>query len=468
MFLASLLSVFAGAWLLAAAPFTVTMKSAGYSARSDGKTVTVTRVEPRSVAAEAGLQKGMKVTGIFMPIRAFIKVPLPQLNATDLQDALTPQPAESLGLQVETKRGPEQLILQSRDPLPANPFPVIPLTQAQQERLTMVQANLYQVRLMQALMEQQQGPPLKVRQETTAYVMQGKLVGVEGGGATPLWLHPSISLEARCRDGLEKLEVSGAAKDVNLTLKPEDARYAGGSSFELVPALWKAPQVVQQCAGVPKPLEQSLHLKLTCKGKPPVEQDAAVKLAVRCGEPAPVTRRLMFLREPWDFMVGDKTPLQVDVGTGMIIPRPSEVAVVELDADGKVTRRLASVPIAKNTHDSTVHVPLDTTVARTVKLAVEVRYADGSTWLTEPDTREVRSQEQLDALKRKVTESRAKMDAFEKRFAAKFNDPCADLPATMKWLQAQPDLEYASAAESGHSFSYKVKDTLAPLVFSCH
>lgn len=101
MFLASLLSVFAGAWMFAAAPFTVTMKSAGYSASSDGETVTVTRVEPKSVAAEAGLQPGMKVKSISMPARAFIKVPLAQLGAADLQDALTPQPGESLWLKVD-------------------------------------------------------------------------------------------------------------------------------------------------------------------------------------------------------------------------------------------------------------------------------------------------------------------------------------------------------------------------------
>ncbi|WP_223637892.1 hypothetical protein [Corallococcus sp. EGB] len=469
MFLASLLSVFAGAWMFAAAPFTVTMKSAGYSARSDGKTVTVTQVAPKSVAAEAGLKKGMKVTSIFLPYRAFTQVvPLAQLGATDLQDALTPQPAEVLGLLVETAKGAEQAILKSREPVPDNPFPVIPLTLAQQQRLTPMQLSHYQVRLMQAAREQQEGPPLKFEQETTAYVMKGKLAGVEGGGATPLKLHPSIALKTDCRSGMEKLELSSTAKDLNLTLRPEDARHPG-APFELAPALWTVPQVLEQCDGATKPLEHSLHVRLTCKGKPPVEQDATVKLAVRCDVPAPVTRWLMFLGQPWEFMEGDKTPLEVDVATQTLIPRPAEVAIVELDADGKVTRHLSPVPIAKSTHDSStkVQVALDTTAARTVRLAVEVRYADGSTRLTEPQTREIVSQAQLEARRREVIEARAKLDAFEKRFDAKFNDPCDDLPATMKWLKDQPDLEFASAAENGHSFSYKVKGALAPLVFTC-
>ncbi|MBN9682646.1 MULTISPECIES: hypothetical protein [unclassified Corallococcus] len=471
MFLASLLSVFAGAWMFAAAPFTVTMKSAGYSAHSDGETVTVTQVEPKSVAAEAGLQPGMKVKRIDMPARAFIKVPLPQLDATDLQDALTPQPGESLWLKVDPHpKGTTQVVLKSREPLPDKPFPNVPLTQAQLERLTPMQFAMYHARLQQAFMEEQERPRLDARQDTTAYVMKGKLVGVEGGGATPRWLHPSIDLTASCLTGVESVELVSTAKGVGRTLRPEDSRYPGTKTFDLTPALWSVPQVLQQCEGTPRPLEQSVRIKLTCKGKPPLEQEVAMKLAVRCDVPAPGNRQPLSLREPWDFMVGDKTPLQVDVSAHQLIPRPTEATLVEVDAEGRVTRRLKSLPMGKNAHESSlqVEVPLDTTVARTVRLALEARYSDGSTWLSEPQTREIRSQAQREVDEREVMEAHAKMEAFQKRLAARFNDPCADLPATMKWMDAQPDLEYASAEEDGHSFSYKVKGALAPLIFICH
>ncbi|NRD43339.1 PDZ domain-containing protein [Corallococcus exiguus] len=470
MFLASLLSAFAGAWLFAAAPFTVTMKSAGYSARSDGETVTVTRVEPKSVAAEAGLQVGMQVKRIDMPPRAFIKVPLAQLDATDLQDALTPQPAESLWLKVDPHpKGTTQVILQSREPLPDNLFPSVPLTQAQMERLTPMQFGLYHGRLQQAFVAEQEQPRLEFKQDTTAYVMKGKLVGVEGGGATSLWLHPSLDVRTTCRTGLEQLEVSGTVKGLDFTLRPEGTRH-NGEPFEVAPALWAIPNVLQQCEGSPKPLEKSLHVKLICKGKPPLERDVTVKLAVRCDMPSPVSRRPLYLREPWNFMVGDKTPLQMLVSAHQLIPRPTEATLVEVDADGQVIRRLRPLPMGKNARESSiqVEVPLDTTVARTVTLALEARFSDGSTWISEPDTREIRSQAQLEAEHREVMEAHAKMAAFEKRFAAKFKDPCADLPATEKWLEAQPDIEYASAEEDGHSFSYKVKGALAPLIFSCH
>ncbi|MHA7633807.1 hypothetical protein [Corallococcus sp. M7] len=471
MFLASLLSIFAGAWMFAAAPFTVTMKSAGYSARSDGETVTVTQVEPRSVAAEAGLQEGMQVKRIDMPARAFIKVPLAQLDATDLQDALTPQPGESLWLKVDPHpKGTTQVVLKSREPLSANVFPNTPLTQAQQERLTPMQFAMYHARIQQAFLEEQERPRFDARQGTTVYVMKGKLVGVEGGGATPLWLHPNIDLQVSCLTGVESVELVSTAKGVRRTLGPEDSRYPGTKTFDLTPALWPVPRVLQQCKGAPKPLEQSLRIKLTCKGKPPLERDVAMKLDVQCDVPAPGRRQPLDLREPWDFMVGDKTPLQVDVSAHHLIPRPTEATLVEVDAQGRVTRRLRPLPIGRNAHESSlqVEVPLDTTVARTARLALEARYSDGSTWISEPQTREIRSQAQREADEREVMVAHAKLEAFQKRLAAQFKDPCADLPATMKWMDAQSDLEYASAEEDGHSFSYKVKGALAPLIFICH
>ncbi|NOK34866.1 hypothetical protein HMI49_16830 [Corallococcus exercitus] len=470
MFLASLLSVFAGAWLFAAAPFTVTMKSAGYSARSDGKTVTVTRVVPGSVAAEAGLEKGMKVTGVPQPFRAFIKVPLPQLGATDLQDALTPQPAEDLWLRVETKRGPDQLILKSREPLPDNPFPVMPLTAAQQERLTPLQANRYQARMVQSAMEAMRRPRAELRQRTTAYVVKGRLTGIDGGGATPLWLHPSMELRTPCGDRLEKVELSSATGDVNLTLRPGEAGEPGGP-FELAPPLWPVQQVLQ-CKSTPTDLERTLHVKLSCKGLPPGEQDVSVKLTVHCDEPYGASRRAqppLVLGEPKDFLVGDKTPLQLEVFAHQLIPRPTEVTVVELDAQGQVTRRLAPAPMGKNAREpgQRLQLTLDTTARRTARLALEARFSDGSTWLSEPQTREIRTRAQVEALRREALEANDRADAFLEDLHDRFSAPCADLPTTMKWILAHPAIE--SAQGTSGKIYYRVKGSASPYsaVFMC-
>ncbi|RYZ43522.1 MAG: hypothetical protein EOO71_03430 [Myxococcaceae bacterium] len=477
MFLSSLLSVFTGAGLLAAVPFTVTVKSAGYSARSDGETVTVTQVVKKGIADKAGLQTGMTLLRISMPMRGFTsRTPLPQLNEADLQDALTPQPGEYLELNVASKdpkkKGPPSVFLQSREPVPDNPFPIVPIPKEQLSRLTSQQMNLYFVRLAQSANEARNQPVLKTEQETTAHVVKGRLEGVDGGGYTTLQVHPRLILEADCHSALEKVELSSDAGFKALTLRPA-ATDRTAERFVLDLPLWKTQDVVQGCTSARTALERTLRVRLSCQGKPALERDVPVKLTVSCSDTLPETlsyaRKVLFLREPYEVLVGDKEPLTVDVWLERIIPRPTEAALVELDAGGKVLKRVMALPIPADPRErQTLQAPLDTTSARTLRLAVEARFADGSNWVGAPETREIRTQEQVDALTRQVVEGRAKMDAFEKRFAAKFADPCKDLPATMKWLQAQTDLEYASAEEDGHSFSYKVKGALAPLVFSCH
>ncbi|RKH44871.1 PDZ domain-containing protein [Corallococcus sicarius] len=472
MFLNSLLSVFAGAWLLAAAPFTVTVKSAGYSARSDGETVTVSQVIKKGLADKAGLKKGMTLLSITMPIRPFTSnTPLAQLNKAELQDALTPPPGELLELRVASD-GPGSVLLQSREPFPDNPFPVVPLAKEQLERLTPLQMNLYFARLSQFASEARNQPVLKTEQETTAHVVKGRLEGVEGGGYTSLQVHPRLILDAECQSPLEKVELRGGAGFKALTLRP-DAPDRTGKRFVLDLPLWKAGDVVQACARARTSLERTLHVRMSCQGRPALERDVPVKLTVSCSDTLPATlsyeRKVLFLEKPYEFLVGDKEPLTVQVWLERLMPRPAKAALVELDAGGKVLKRIMEIPIPADPRErQTFQVPLDTTTSHTVRLAIEARFADGTTWLGAPETREIRTQEQVDARTRRVVEGRAKMDAFEKRFAEQFNDPCVDLPATMKWLQAQSDLEYASAEESGHSFSYKVEGALAPLIFSCH
>ncbi|MCY1039696.1 PDZ domain-containing protein [Corallococcus sp. bb12-1] len=474
MFLASLLSFFTGAWLLAAAPFTVTMKPAGYSARSDGETVTVSQVVKGGIADKAGLQTGMTLLRIDMPFRRFTsRTPLPQLTEDELLDALTPQPGELLQLGVASKdprkKGPWTVLLQNQEPFPDNLFPVVPLPKERMDRLTLHQMNHYFARLAQAAEAEKNKPTLEAEQEASAYVVKGRLEGMMGGGFTPLQAHARLILKANCHSPLEKVELSGGAGFQARTLRPDSAIQTY-QRFVVDLPLWSVRDVVQGCASPQPPFERGLNVSMSCQGKPVLKRDVAVKLTVHCEEalPGAVTygRQVVHLAAPWEFLVGDTTPLSARVSIDKLIPRPAEATLVELDAAGKVLRRHASLPT--DAHDQEFKVTLDTKEARTARLAVEVRFADGSNWVSAPETREVLTQEQVDARIREVREARAKLDAFEKHFFEKFDDPCKDLPATMEWLQAQTDLEYASAEKDGHSFSYKVKGALAPLAFSCH
>ncbi|MBJ6759176.1 hypothetical protein JGU66_00285 [Myxococcaceae bacterium JPH2] len=475
MVVSALLSVFTSAWVFAAAPFTVTLKSVGYSARSDGEQVTVSRVEQGSVADRAGLEPGMILVRISEPPRGFTsRTPLAQLKEADLLDALTPQPAEYLELKVRAegamKRSRSRVILQSPEPLPDNPFPTVPLPPEQMARLTPRQLSLYFARLAVAGSEARNRPRLQVSQETTAHVVKGRLAGVDGGGFTPLWIHPSLVLDADCHGPLQEVALRGGEGGPSRTLKP-DSMGRTQERFTVDLPLWSTREVIQGCSKEGPVFERRLHASLSCQGKPTLEQDIPVKLTVRCADAPPrgfVARRLLlFLDEPTAFLVGDQASVQGEVDFDKILPRPAEAALVELDAAGAVSRRILAIPMDSKTRPK-AQAPLDTTNARTVRLAIEARFADGSTWIGEPQTREIRTPAQVEALNQRVTEHRAKLDAFEKRFAAQFDDPCQNLSATMTWLRAQDELEYASAEDDGHSFSYNVKGGLAPVIFNCH
>ncbi|RKG92781.1 hypothetical protein D7V88_04800 [Corallococcus terminator] len=467
MFLSSLLSVFTGAWMLAAVPFTVTVKSAGYSARSDGETVTVTQVVKKGSADKAGLKTGMTLLRISMPVRSFTShTPLPLLNEADLLDALTPQPGEYLELRVASKgpkkKGPGSVLIQSREPVPDNPFPVMPLSKEQLERLSAQQMGLYFARLAQSTNEAMSGPVFRVSQKTTAYVAKERLEGVEGGGYTPLQVHPRLILELDCGGPLEKVELRGDAGFQARTLRP-DAANSTAARFVVDPPLWTSEDVVQGCASARTTHMRTLHGSLSCQGRPVMERDIPVTLTVSCDESIPQrvasARDLLSLEEPWDILVGDTAPLNVAVYLDRLIPRPTEVALVELDEGGKAVQRHATLELPQELQAQKLQVSLDTTRARTARLAVKVRFADGGIWMSEPQKRLIRSKEQVEA--------NAKLEPLAERLGEKFKDPCADLAATNAWLNEQPDLIFASDDATQPYFFYSVAGTHGTVKVAC-
>ncbi|WAM28601.1 PDZ domain-containing protein [Myxococcus sp. NMCA1] len=100
MFLAFMTSALTSAWLLTAAPVFVTVEPLGFTVRSDGEKVTVTRVKRGSVAARVGLEPGMRIERIDAPRRRFARGPIAKLSQVDLHDALIPTWDEPLLLQV--------------------------------------------------------------------------------------------------------------------------------------------------------------------------------------------------------------------------------------------------------------------------------------------------------------------------------------------------------------------------------
>ncbi|MFP2925032.1 hypothetical protein ACLESO_07395 [Pyxidicoccus sp. 3LG] len=313
-------------------------------------------------------------------------------------------------------------------------------------------------------------PPFEVEQSTTAFVIKGQVQGVEWGGFTPLWVHPSLVLQANCEGRLRKVELRGADTKLLRTLEMPADSTLHGTRFDIDLPVWSVKEVVQQCQTGKASLERSLNATLFCQGQREQKHGFVAKLAVSCDAPVPYlvqAKRDLLLRlgPPYDALrVGSSEPLTVGADLTRMIPRPTEAHLVEADADGKVLRRLAPLALPEELRGQELQVPLDTRSARTVRLAVETRFADGSTWVGGVKTQEIIT----DTARQARSEADGEMQAFEVRFREKFKDRCADLDATMEWLEEQPEIEVASVAEGGHSFYYKVHGALSGMSYSCH
>ncbi|WP_163781921.1 PDZ domain-containing protein [Myxococcus vastator] len=485
MFLAVMTSALTSAWLLTAAPMaitgSVTVEPLGFTVQADGEQVTVTRVERGSVAARAGLEPGMRIERITAPVRRFASGPITTLSLVDLHDALIPTWDEPLQLQVWADKRFLRVELARTDPRPAEEFPVIPLPKEQVARLTPRQQAQYHMRLLMNARPPPPRPELTLAQETTAYVVAGALKAMTGGGFTPARVYARATLTATCPGPLEKVVLGGAARGLPQTLLPSDSA-RGGSKFTVDLPLWAPAAVRRACASTSPPLKVQLRGALHCKGAPVETRDFTATLAVVCNQPTPYMakdpRNQLALAgqsrsedDTWpikQFEVGENGSLELGARPSEVIPMPSKVALVELDAKGGVARRLQKAKVQETEREQRFQVAIDTKAPRTVRLALELGFPDGSTLRSHPVDVKIVTKEEVAEQDREASESYAKWKAFERKFFDAFRDPCANLPATVTWLQAQPEIKWATSDKHGDSFSYEVKGALAPLLFSCH
>jgi hypothetical protein len=308
---------------------------------------------------------------------------------------------------------------------------------------------------------------------TTAFVVKGQLQGVDWGGFTPRWVHPKLVLNVNCPGVVRKVELRGAGEKLLRTLTmPEDSTLHG-TRFDLDLPVWSTQEAVLQCQTGNAILERPLNATLFCQGRSEQKHAFAVKLAVSCDAPVPehvVSVRDLMLRldAPYGYRVGSTEPVTVGVDLNRLTPRPTEANVVEIDAGGKVVRRLAPLALPEELRGQQLRVSLDTKEARTARVAVEARFSDGSTWVGSTKTQEIITGAAMMEREQAWADAESKMMAFEDRFGEKFKDRCTDLDATMKWLREQPEIEHASVSGNGHSFYYKVKGALSGMSYICH
>jgi hypothetical protein len=184
---------------------------------------------------------------------------------------------------------------------------------------------------------------------------------------------------------------------------------------------------------------------------------------------------------------GDTSPLQqlevgapgtLELGARLsdVIPVPSEATVVELGAQGEVARRLLTARVREKESEQRFQFVLDTKEPRTARLALELRFPDGSVQLSLPVDVTVVTAEVVAEQLRQRKVAREKQESFERKlhdaWKWKWSDPCDDPPKLVAWLKDQPEVERASGTGANFSgfyeISYKVRGAPAPAMIKCH
>ncbi|MCY1043216.1 hypothetical protein OV208_18005 [Corallococcus sp. bb12-1] len=473
LLLSAATSLFTTTWLLTAAPFTVAVEPVGFSVRSDSAGVSITRVVPGRGAAQAGLEPGMRIQRIVSPIRTFAQGSLAKLGRVDLHDALMPTWDEPLILEMgETPQQGHYITVQRDDPRPAQEFPPGPLPLKQLERLTLTQQAMYGARLPLRSRDPEDEPSLTLHHESRAWVKKGQFQGMTGGARTGLWVHPSLQLDSNCPGRIVQVELSGPGPGLPRTLKPEPGETNSWKQFDFDLPLWSLRDVTKACAQGRASLTATLRARLSCQDEPVLQKSLPVKLALTCNqtpeEGVSDELDLVAVRGEEEFLVGAKAVVTVEVmRLDTEVPQVESVTVVEVDAQGRDLRRVVTLTVPAGTEEVKTEVTLDTTAPRTVRLAAELRFSDGSTRRTPAQEVPIITPEFVAARQKEDEAGGERLHAFTSRFDKEWKSPCANVPATVAWLQKQPEIESASGDKGGHHFSYKVKGSIL-ILFDCH
>ncbi|MCY1043217.1 hypothetical protein OV208_18010 [Corallococcus sp. bb12-1] len=477
LLLSAATSLFTTTWLLAAAPFTVTVEPVGLSVSSNGEAVVVTKVVPGSPASREGVKPQMRLESIGGPMRFFSLSPLTKLGQEELQAALTPTWDEPLIFTVAPQgKEPEQTFtLKRADRAPRVEFPVVPLPDEQVRRLTVMQMQRYHIRLAQVMNGEPtfpEAPSLELQQEdTAAWVTQGQLRVMDGGGFTGQWVHPRFVLKSACPLGKGKLEVSKAGPGRPLTLQVEHGSRRPFDDTRVDLPLWSLQDVTKACAQGRKELTASVAATLSCEEDPALKKSLPVKMALTCEQPLPVGRsgelELLVNRSKYTYLVGEQARPEMEVLLSTLFPNAASVTLVQVDAQGQVIRRFATYPVPSDARGVTMEATLDTTGVSTVRLAAELKFADGSTRLTSAEQVAISTPE-LETKKdqARVAGTKALME-ISARLTKERKSACDDPDGSVAWLEAQPEVESASNHE-GHSISYRMKGSGESLSIMCH
>lgn len=452
--------------LVLAAP--VQIEVMGFSVTRDQAVVTVTTVTPGSPAAAMGLEPGMTLVQLMSPTWMFMGGRgLSELDERDLHDALSPPAGEALVLRV--RRGDSSAILSGACKAAApDPWTVGPLTTDGLQRLSVMQLGRYNAwQVAGRRLTPEPRAPLALEGRPVARLAKETLLAVDSGGWTPAWVYLSGRLRFSCASSpMRFVELTSEAPVPRVAAQSSDQALQGSSVPVELP-LWRTRDVVAACkAGKQRVASVPLTATLGCDGQAPSSLPLTLDLELACDEPAPKEVFRLQLRVERETLVMGEGATQKAWWWSRDPPRPRAVAVVERDAQGRVTRRLGALTPGDDSEWS-ARISFDVARPRAFSAALELEFPDGTTEVGPPLAMRVISHED-DA--KELALFRAQLDASEavrRRLFLQRPDFCKDPQGTVAWLQQQPEVTFAASADHGHSISFQALKG-PPHLLSCH
>ena len=455
------------ALVLSSAP--VSIEVIGLTVENRPQALTVTAVKAGSPAAKAGFEPGMVLTGpIFTPRWLFAEGKLSSLSDVDLHDALTPPQREALMLGVQKGTKALTLSVRREDPLPpGDPFPPL-LENAKVLRLSELQRYHYFVNSPEGRATRHQLPqfvhePLTLAFEGVAPTLEVGPTGLSSGkGASwsPQWVYfeGKVAIECPASSPMRSVEITSTAPGPKQVFGPQP-NVVNTTLVMVELPLWRVSDAREACRQQRNSIPSvPVTGVLKCEGQPPRTVALGLPLLLECGETA-VTERfrhpgLRVENSPTIF-VGEKATRELSL-RWFFHPRPVSVDILELDGSGTLRKRWATLKPPASGDESSLPIVIDTNKPRSMSFVAELKFPDGSVERGVPQTLSVVTHEE-DAAAGQAEKARFdNMSMVMASLKKTFPDPCADLPATIAWLNKQPGVTNAGTADNGLTLSFLI------------
>lgn len=441
----------------------LTLDEVGFAVVRTDSAVVVSRVDVDGVAAKAGLQVDDIIDSVIAPNpRSFLF----KLDDQQLRAHLLPTWEAPVALRIKRGQAPRLVQLNRPGKRTEPEFPTMPLPPEELKKLTPMQMSRYFAALSASTRANRPTAKTFISHESRPQVFLAKRAVVEGVNAswTGAWVHLETSLRWNCAGApMRSVTLRAEQAPVPTTIvESKDANLQGSSTPISVP-LWRLADVAGRCPGGGGLPSVPVEAEIRCEGQPPVTQPLTATLEVRCDQAPNQSTTLDALRlfDIETLVIEQPKPLTATVWWSRAVPKPVSAVIVELGPKGVIGTRSKVLPWQAD--DAVVPFTLALEPARSITLALQFTFADGSTRLSPPQTMRTVTKAAFDAELAEFGKATGQLSDVMKRL----KDPCKDLDATVRFLEQQPEVKSAARHDGDITYVGKAPPGL-PMLIHCH